>query len=132
MVIAGAGSAGAVVRYAVGLALPAATGRFPWNTFTVNITGSFAIGLVLVLLTERFPVARVARPLIVTGFLGGYTTFSTYMVDTIQLVRLHDYLTGGVYVTASTLAGTAAVIMGALLARFLIRLDHAVAEQVKT
>lgn len=129
-VIASAGVVGALTRYAMGRLLPTPSGHFPWSTFWINVTGSLVIGFVLVLLTERFPRARVARPLIATGFLGAYTTFSTYMVDTDSLFRAHDIATGVIYVLASVLAGAAAAFAGVIFARFVIRLDHHLNEQL--
>jgi CrcB protein len=121
LLVACGGAAGACSRYGVELAMPTLSGRWPWGTFLVNVTGSLLIGVVLVMLTERFPTARTGRPFLVTGFLGGYTTFSTYTVESVQLARAHDYFQSGAYVVASALAGLVAVIAGALVARFLLR-----------
>lgn len=130
LVVACAGAIGALARYALSRIITVPAGHFPWNTFWVNITGSFAIGLVLVLLTERFPRARVARPLIATGFLGAYTTFSTYMVDADLLFRAHDLATGIAYALASLAAGLAAAFLGIALGRLVIGLDHRLNEQL--
>jgi fluoride exporter len=131
-VIACAGVLGALSRYAMGRLLPTQSGHFPWSTFWINITGSLVIGFVLVLLTERFPRARVARPLIATGFLGAYTTFSTYMVDTDTLFKAHDLRTGIVYALASIGAGGLAAFLGVIFARFVIHLDHGLNEQLSS
>jgi CrcB protein len=132
IVIGCAGIVGALARYAIGRIVTAPTGHFPWSTFWINITGSLVIGFVLVLLTERFPRARVARPLVATGFLGAYTTFSTYMVDTDTLLHEHDIATGIIYATASVGAGASAAFVGVLLARFVIGLDHRLNEQLSS
>lgn len=129
-VIGCAGVVGSLARYAMGRILPMQTGHFPWSTFWINITGSLVIGFVLVLLTERFPRARLARPLIATGFLGAYTTFSTYMVDTDTLFHEHDIATGVVYAFGSVGAGAVAAYLGVIFARFLIGLDHRLNEQL--
>jgi CrcB protein len=110
--------------------LPTPDGHFPWSTFWINGTGSFVIGLVLVLLSERFPRARVARPLIVTGFLGAYTTFSTFMVDTDTLVQAHRFALAAIYAGASLGVGVMAALTGVVLARFFICLDHRLNEQL--
>lgn len=74
-----AGGAGAAVRYAVDGAVARRAGaRFPWGIFLVNITGSFALGVVVALLPEAVFIVGA-------GFLGGYTTFSTAMLDTVAL-----------------------------------------------
>ncbi len=111
------GAAGAVARYAVSLAMPATPGQFPWGTFTINVTGSFVLGFLLVLLLERFPRGRLARPVIGTGFLGAYTTFSTYMVDAVQLVHGGHPATAAAYVLGSLAAGLLAVWAGMAGAR---------------
>ncbi len=124
LVVGSAGAVGALARYAMARLIRTPQGHFPWSTFWINVTGSLVIGFVLVLLTERFPRARLARPLIATGFLGAYTTFSTYVVDTDLLFRGHDIATGAVYAVSSLLAGGAATFAGVVLARLVVRLDH--------
>lgn len=130
LLIGGAGALGALARYALSRVLVAAPGHFVWSTFWINVTGSLVIGFVLVLLAERFPSARVARPLVVTGFLGGYTTFSTYAIDADLLLRARDLSTGAVYLLASAVVGVGATVVGAVLARVLLRLDRRLGEQV--
>jgi CrcB protein len=128
--VAVGGAAGALMRYGVATALPVQPGRFPWSTFAVNVSGSLAIGVLLVLLTERFPRARLARPLLATGFLGAYTTFSTFAVDTDNLLRAHDLWLGVAYLGGSLVAGLAAVVAGVALARAAIHLDRRLDEQL--
>lgn len=111
------GALGAVARQAVASAMPLAGGQFPWGTVTVNVSGSFALGLLLVLLLEQFPRARLARPVLGTGFLGAYTTFSTFMVDAVLLVHDGKPATAAAYVLASLLAGLLAVWLGMATAR---------------
>jgi CrcB protein len=128
--VAVGGAAGALVRYGVATALPVHPGRFPWSTFIVNVSGSLAVGVLLVLLTERFPRARLARPLLATGFFGAYTTFSTYAVDTDNLLRGHDLWLAVAYLAGSLVAGLAAVVAGVALARAAIHLDRRLDEQL--
>lgn len=130
LVVASAGVVGALARYTMARLIRTPQGHFPWSTFWINITGSLVIGFVLVLLTERFPRARLARPLIATGFLGAYTTFSTYVVDTDLLLRGHDIATGVVYAISSLLAGGAATFAGVVLARHVVHLDHHLGEEL--
>ncbi|MGH9298055.1 MAG: fluoride efflux transporter FluC, partial [Acidimicrobiales bacterium] len=117
LVIGGAGVLGALARYAVSRALPAQAGHFPWATFWTNVSGSVLVGLSLVLLAERFPHVRFARPLLITGLIGAYTTFSTYTVETDLLLRDGHVATGLAYCLGSCLAGLTAVIGGTALAR---------------
>jgi fluoride exporter len=117
LAVAVAGAGGALARYGVGELISVPRDGFPWGTFWVNVSGGVLIGLVLVLLRERFSHARLARPLAVTGFLGAYTTFSTYTVGSDVLFRAHDIRSGILYALASLLAGIVAVLGGILLAR---------------
>jgi fluoride exporter len=125
-----AGVAGALCRYGVSRWLPTPDDGFPWATFWTNTSGSAAIGFVLILLTERFPRARLARPLIATGFLGAFTTFSTYMVDADVLVRDHRVGIAVAYTLLSLVAGVVAVILGVVAARMIVRLEHRLDEQL--
>jgi len=76
------GAFGAAARY-----LLAPLGGWPWGTLTVNAVGCALIGMLMVLAVDRWPDVRLVRPLLGTGVLGGFTTFSTYAVDVEQLVR---------------------------------------------
>ncbi|MEA2502529.1 MAG: fluoride exporter [Actinomycetota bacterium] len=115
--IALGGALGAPARYGVAQLVHVAKGSFPWATFWTNTTGSFALGLVLVLILERFPPTRYVRPFVATGFLGAYTTYSTFAVETDQLVRGGQAGIGVVYGLASLVAGFVAVWAGMLVAR---------------
>jgi CrcB protein len=111
-IIGFAGVLGALWRYALGKIMPVAPHGFPWATFIVNISGSLALGFVLILLIENLPQVRLARPLVATGFLGSYTTFSTYMVETDLLFRDHRLGIGIAYALASVFGGTVAAFAG--------------------
>ena len=110
--IALGGALGAPARYGVAQLIHAAPGTFPWATFWTNITGSFALGLVLALLLERFPPTRYLRPFVATGFLGAYTTYSAFAVETDLLIKDGHATIGIVYTGASLLAGLVAVWLG--------------------
>jgi CrcB protein len=92
--------------------------QFPWATFTINITGCFAIGLLAVLLSRWLPHPNL-RLLLIVGFLGGYTTFSSYAYETLILVERGELLLGLTYVLGSVIAGLMAVALGAALGRAL-------------
>ena len=110
LVIAGA-AAGGLARYVVSTIIAErAGGRFPLGTLVVNVTGCFLIGLLMPLLQPRW------RLLVVTGVLGGYTTFSSFGWETYQAVRNGSPLIGLVNIVASVVVGYAAVWCGALLA----------------
>src|SRR5258708_19150305 len=107
--VGGGGLGGAVARYAVGGWIVARIGaQFPYHTLIVNLTGSLAIGLLLTLLTERVVADPVWRLLLITGFLGGYTTFSSYTYEALGLVEGGDLLPAVWYVLGSNGLGLAA------------------------
>lgn len=92
---------------------------FPWGTFTVNVTGCFVLGFLITLLTERLLPHPDLRTAITIGFVGAYTTFSTFAFETL---RLGDYGAIALELTnvfASLLAGIAAVWLGTVLGRAL-------------
>ena len=81
-----AGALGALARYGLDELIGRRTGAFPWGIFVVNITGAFLIGLMVEALEPRFEDSWV-RLAVVTGFLGAYTTFSTFSLDTYRLLE---------------------------------------------
>lgn len=91
--------------------------RFPVGTMTINITGSFLIGLIMTLIAERLPGDLNMRPLLVVGFLGGYTTFSSFEWETYFHIRQGGFWIGMANIVGSVGLGYAAVWLGALLAR---------------
>jgi len=123
------GVLGAVSRYALLLAMPTPNGHFPWGTFVINISGSAMLGLLLVLLLEQFSRGRLARPVIGTGVIGAYTTFSTYMVEAVQLIRTGHVDTAVIYVLSSVLLGLFAVWLGMIGARGLVRVERWLQEE---
>ena len=112
MAIVVGGSLGTLARAALGVAFPTTSGTFPWTTLTINVVGSFVLGIVVVLLVDRFRPPPFLRPLLATGFLGGFTTFSTFMVDTAQLGRHGHVPTAVTYVVASIVVGVVAAWLG--------------------
>jgi CrcB protein len=112
------GGFGSLARYTAGLAIIERFGsKYPVGTVAINITGSFLIGLVMTVITERFPGDLNWRPLLVTGFLGGYTTFSSFEWETYSAVRHGGFWIGAANVIGSVSLGYAAVWLGASLAR---------------
>jgi len=102
------GIVGAVGRYAATLWWPTGPTGFPWTTFGINLIGSFLLAIVVVLSTERWPDSVVFRPLLGTGVIGGFTTFSTFAVDQQRLITHGHALTAIAY-----LVGTLAVCLAA-------------------
>ena len=115
------GALGALSRYAISLALPAPAGQMPWGIFLINISGALALGFLLTLLAEQFPRSRMARPLVGTGFIGAYTTFSTWMTGVVSLARDGAVAAALAYLVLSMVAGVAAVVIGMAAGRTLVR-----------
>jgi len=113
------GGVGSLSRYVIGTAIVTRYGmRFPIvGTMTINVTGSFLIGLLLTLITERFGANSNLRPLLVVGFLGGYTTFSSFEWETYSAISKGGFWVGIFNIVGSVTLGYAAVWLGALLAR---------------
>ena len=109
------GVIGSLGRYAVGVALPHAPGAFPWSTLLVNLTGAFAMGLLVAFLVDRPGAHRLARPLVGVGVLGGWTTFSALAMDVVQLTEAGHVQGALAYVTATFLVGTLAVPAGSIV-----------------
>jgi CrcB protein len=120
LVFAG-GGVGSVARYAVGLWIGARVGPgFPWGTFAVNVAGCFLVGVVATLAEEHAWIPPAARLALVTGVLGGFTTFSTFGLETWQLVEDGR---GGLAIAnsaASLALGIAAAAIGVGLTRRLV------------
>jgi len=115
VVLAGAGIGG-LARYVAGTWVMAKYGgRFPLGTFVINVTGSFLIGVLMTLLTERLNPHPNWRLFLVVGILGGYTTFSSFEYEAYQAVRDGARWMGMLYVTGSVLVGYLGVWLGAML-----------------
>jgi fluoride exporter len=119
--IALGGALGAPARYGVAQVVHVAKDSFPWATFWTNISGSFALGLLLVLILERFPPSRYLRPFVATGFLGAYTTYSTFAVDTVVLTKDGHAAIALAYAASSLVVGLLAVGTGIWAARAIPR-----------
>jgi len=119
-VIAAGGALGAVMRFWVSSAVYAWLGRgFPWGTLSVNLLGSFIIGLAFVMLTERLTVGSEIRAFIMIGFLGAFTTFSTFSLETLALMQEGLLLKAAMNILVSVVLCIIATWSGMLLARSL-------------
>jgi CrcB protein len=111
------GFVGANARYVLGLWIAARLGSsFPWGTLLINVTGSLLIGIILTVLTDRLVADPAWRLLLVVGFLGGYTTFSSFTMEALDLAQGGEWLLALAYVLGSNIVGLAAVVLGARLA----------------
>jgi fluoride exporter len=111
------GGGGALARYVAASAIMTRFGgKFPLGTLVINVTGCFLIGFLMTMLTERSKVDPAWRLLLVVGFLGGYTTFSSFAWETYSTVREGGLWTGMLNVVSSVALGYAAVWLGSMLA----------------
>ncbi|HUF76696.1 MAG TPA: fluoride efflux transporter CrcB [Longimicrobiales bacterium] len=116
LVVALGGAAGALSRYwAIGWVQALVGIGFPWGTLAVNVTGSLALGFTLVWLQSMAPSAEL-RDLIAVGFLGSFTTFSTFSWETLTLIREGAWERAGAYTLASVAICVLACAVGAALA----------------
>ncbi len=122
-VIAVGGALGSLARWGLGQGLVAGAGGFPWATFAENVSGCLALGVLMVLVQEVWPAdgrARLLRPFAGVGLLGGWTTFSTYALDTRGLLAGGHGGTATAYLVGSVLAGLLAVWAGIALTESLV------------
>lgn len=110
---------GGVARYLIGGWLASLLGPdFPWGTVFVNVTGSFVIGVVLVL-AQGGALPAGARPFVAVGILGGYTTFSTYSYETLELIIDGNYEVAVINVFVQLVLGLIGVYLGVVLGRLI-------------
>lgn len=108
--VAVGGALGSVSRYAVGQWIPLRT--FPWATLTVNIIGSFLIGLLWSYFNDKWGANSSMKLLLMTGICGGFTTFSALALENLELVHQGRYTTAILYIMLSLIAGLLAVALG--------------------
>ena len=117
LLVASGGAVGAALRYGVGRLMgPLADAAFPWHTFLINVTGSFVIGLLLVA-AARLGWPGWWWPLLALGLLGGYTTFSTFALESVELMLRGSYALAAAYPLGSLAVGLAAAAAGIFLGR---------------
>jgi CrcB protein len=115
--IAAGGVVGAIARHGLELAWPVSTGAFPWATFVTNVSGCALIGLLMVYVVERGAGHPLLRPFVGVGVLGGFTTFSTYTVQTGDLLDAHEPALALGYLFGTLLAAMLAVVAGVFAGR---------------
>lgn len=118
LAIAAGGALGAVARYWMSTAVYAAVGRnFPYGTLVVNVVGSLAMGVLFVLLVERLAADSVWRAALLVGLLGAFTTFSTFSIETLNLIEEGAYNRAMANIGLSVVLSLAAVWIGVKLGR---------------
>jgi CrcB protein len=91
--------------------------EFPYGTLIVNVLGSLCLGFAFVLLSERALVSPLWRSAVIVGFLGAFTTFSTFSLQAFDLIQQERFLAGGSYIVGSVVASLVAVGAGMILAK---------------
>jgi len=119
MMVAVAGALGTLARYGLGGAVErAAGGDYPWGTLAVNVLGCFLFGLVWSLANERLVISRETQIILLGGFMGAFTTFSTFIFDTHGLMQDARWLLATGNVLIQTLVGMGSLFLGIVAARF--------------
>lgn len=115
--IAAGGSLGSLARWGVGTALPHSASQFAWSTFLINASGSLLLGLLMAFALDLWSHHRYTRPFLGVGVLGGYTTFSTYLLDTRGVFAAGHPGIAFAYLLGTVAAGVVAVWAGLALGR---------------
>jgi CrcB protein len=120
LAVAAGGALGAVTRYVLAVRVYSWLGiDFPWGTFGVNVLGSLLLGVVIALVEERGLFSSEMRSFLTIGFLGGMTTFSTFVYEGWEFTRDGEILRAGAYAALSLAGAFVAFTMGHALVRYL-------------
>jgi CrcB protein len=117
LLVALGGGLGAASRFGVSLAVPVRADGWPWATFSINVAGSFLIGLLAGWLAAKGEDGEPWRLFLGVGVLGGFTTFSAYSLETMRMIERSDWVGAATYAIGSVIAGLLAVGIGIALAR---------------
>ena len=120
LAVALGGALGSLLRYFVAGAVQSATWPgFPWGIFVVNISGGFAMGLIVELSALKLNLTPEVRAFLTVGILGGYTTFSTFSLDSALLIERGDYSGAALYIAGSALLSIMALFAGLWFIRWI-------------
>jgi fluoride exporter len=120
LAVALGGALGSLLRYFVAGAVQSATWPgFPWGIFVVNITGGFAMGLIVELSALKLNLTPEVRAFLTIGILGGYTTFSTFSLDSALLIERGNYSGAALYIAGSALLSILALFAGLWFIRWI-------------
>jgi len=119
LAVAFGGALGAMSRYWVYNNYAHLDNCFPWATLTVNILGSFLIGIAFILITERMDMGPYWRAIVTVGFLGAFTTFSTFSMDVVGLIEQGQFSSAIIYVLSSVVVCIIAAWLGLSLAKLI-------------
>ncbi|WP_194097936.1 fluoride efflux transporter CrcB [Marivivens aquimaris] len=119
LIVALGGGIGAAGRYLTNVGVMRLVGPgFPFGTVTVNVVGSFLMGLLVILLADKG--GNKYAPFLMTGMLGGFTTFSAFSLDAVALYERNEILLAGVYVLGTVIVGIAALVAGMAIGRMVL------------
>jgi fluoride exporter len=113
------GGLGSLLRYGIGVWWPPRAHEIPWSTFMINVMGCFAIGILMVLITEVWVAHRLLRPFLGIGLLGGFTTFSTYSLEVRRLLESGAVVEALGYLGGTVVAALGAVVLGMSVTRWM-------------
>ncbi len=120
LAVALGGALGSLLRYFVaGAVQSAASPGFPWGIFVVNVSGGFAMGLIVELGALKLQISPEMRAFLTVGILGGYTTFSTFSLDSVLLIQRGAYAAAAGYILGSTALSILALFAGLWVVRAL-------------
>jgi CrcB protein len=125
--VAAGGAVGGTSRAALSTLAPVTGGELPWVTLAANLSGSFLLALLLACVRERRPVHNYVRLFAGTGLLGSFTTFSTWMLEVVDLVGVGSGGVAAAYLAGSVVAGLGAVVLGLMVGRALAAQGRALA-----
>lgn len=117
LAIALGGAAGSLARYAVAGTIQQASMQFPWGIFVVNVTGGFVMGIIVELSALKLSIGPELRAFLTVGVLGGYTTFSTFSLDSVLLIERGAYASAAAYIIGSAVLSILALFAGLWIVR---------------
>ena len=121
LAVAAGGAIGSLLRYGVNISAESLIGRgFPWATLTVNVIGSLVMGFLAGFLAEKYADQPELRLFLLTGVLGGFTTFSAFSLDVFNLMQRGDHSMAIIYAVASVVLSIIAVFAGLMISRAII------------
>jgi CrcB protein len=117
LVISAGGALGSLARWGLGVAFPHPADRVAWGTYLANVSGALLLGLLMAFMADVWATTRYVRPFLGVGVLGGYTTFSTWMLDTRGLLAAGEPARAAAYLLGTLVVGLVAVWAGLVLGR---------------
>jgi len=112
------GAVGAMMRYRISLHMSHIVGDgFPWGTLVVNVIGCLVLGLLVALVSWKYPIGDIARTGLQVGLIGGFTTFSAFSMELLRMVEDGSWIHGFIYIVASLFLCVLAIVLGTALGR---------------